>query len=260
MNPYKVLIFIFVILIFFALIFKFGFLNISQVELERNNAECINNQNILSEIKIKGENIFLINEQNIKEKILSKYICVKDVILEKKFPNQLKIIINERKGLAMVSSFVNTSLINLKDFEATSASSTAIIDWSLPSKSANEDFILDDEGMIFTQNNGNYLPNLFISNQILQIGNRIRNIDFNKVSLLFNKLPQMNINITQIKINEHNFQILSEPKIVFSLEKDVLLQLASLQLILDKAKIDNRNMETIDLRFNKPVVQYLPKK
>lgn len=260
MKFYKILICIFIIFLLLALVFKSGFFNISQVELQKNNAECINDQNFLADIKLKGENIFLLKEQKINTTILFKFICVKNVIIEKQFPNKVKIIVNERIGIARVYNFKQESLIDLKSFEASSASSAALIDWSVPSKQKGEDFILDEEGIIFTQNNGNYLPNLYISDQILQIGTKIKNIDFDKVSLLFNKLPQMNINITQVKTNEHNFQILNEPKIVFSLKKDVLLQLASLQLILDKAKIDNRNMEIVDLRFDKPVVKYLPKK
>lgn len=260
MKFYKILICIFVIIILLALVFKSGFFNISHIELQKNNVNCINDQNFLSDIKLKSENIFLFNEKNINTKILLKFICVKNIIIEKKFPNGVKIILNERKGLARVSEFKSETLINLKDFEATSASSTALIDWSVSHEQNNENFILDNEGIIFAQSNDNYLPNLYIANQILQIGTKLKNIDFNKVSLLFNKLPQMNINITQVKINELNFQILSEPRIVFSLEKDVLLQLASLQLILDKAKIDNINMEIVDLRFDKPVVKYLPKK
>lgn len=42
----------------------------------------------------------------------------------------------------------------------------------------------------------------------------------------------------------------------FNLEKEVHLQFASLQFILWRAKIEGKNLKTIDLRFDKPVVRY----
>lgn len=260
MNFYKIVIYILFVIIVISLFWKSNFLNIKQVQIEKNNALCLNDQKILSEFKIKDENILIINEKDIKEKILLKFICVKNIFFEKKFPNKLKIIINERKGLANISNYKNNNLIDLKDLEASSSSGAALIDWSFIPLEEKENFIIDDEGVIFTKQDKNNLPFLYISNQIFEIGKKIENIDFGKVSLLFMKLPQMNINFTQAKLNEHNLQVLSEPKITISLEKDILKQLASLHLILEKAKIDERTMDIIDLRFDKPVVTYLPKK
>ncbi|KKS13713.1 MAG: hypothetical protein UU67_C0020G0034, partial [Candidatus Daviesbacteria bacterium GW2011_GWB1_41_5] len=54
--------------------------------------------------------------------------------------------------------------------------------------------------------------------------------------------------------------IFAQYKVILSLQKDIPLQLASLQLITEKAKIDGRLIEVVDTRFNKPVVVYAPKK
>lgn len=259
MNFYKVIIFLIIICFATALLWKSGFLNIGQIDLEKNNIQCLNDHNLLSEIKIKGENILLINEQELSKKVLVKYLCIKNIFFEKKFPNKIKVIINERKGMAGISSIKNQNLISLDDLESTASSQAVLLDWSFPPLEA-ENFIVDNEGIIFTQNDERNLPIIYISEQILEMGKKIENIDFNKVSLLLDKLPQMNINVTQTKIIEHNLQIKSRQKIVLSLEKDVLKQLASLHLILEKAKIEGVTMEIIDLRFDRPVVRYLPKK
>jgi hypothetical protein len=47
-----------------------------------------------------------------------------------------------------------------------------------------------------------------------------------------------------------------EMKVILNLKGEYLKQLASLQLILQKNKIDSKRIESVDLRFAKPVVIY----
>lgn len=260
MNFRKIIIFLIVIFIFLILLWKVELFNVKKIEVEKNNDKCLEKQNILSEFNLKNKNIFLINEEEINKNILKKYICIKKVYLEKKFPSTIKIIINERKGLARVVNYKKQNLLSFKDLEATASSQTALLNWSFLNSSESGNFIVDDEGLIFDQNVENNLPIIFIPEQILEIGKKINNIDFSKVALLLNKLVQMNIYVTQTQITEKNLQMKNEQKLVFSLEKDILKQIASLHLILDKAKIDDTTMEIIDLRFDRPVVKYVPKK
>lgn len=49
-------------------------------------------------------------------------------------------------------------------------------------------------------------------------------------------------------------QIHEGPLVTFSLEKDSLDQLATLQLLLDQARIEQTTYSTIDLRFGRPVM------
>ncbi len=51
-----------------------------------------------------------------------------------------------------------------------------------------------------------------------------------------------------------------DPKIIFRLDSQIDIQLASLQLILTEAKIDLKELTFIDLRFDKPIVRFAPKK
>ncbi len=46
----------------------------------------------------------------------------------------------------------------------------------------------------------------------------------------------------------------SGTKVIFSLEKDLSLQVSSLQLILDRFRIEGRKANSIDLRFKNVVV------
>ena len=259
MNFYKILIVLSVIIVTVLLLWKMELFTIKKVEIEKNNADCLDDKNLLSKYNILKENIIFINEGDLNKTILEKNICVKNIFLEKKIPNTLKIIINGRKGFARIVKYNDHNQINLDNLESSSSSQAALLDWSF-SSSESVNYIVDEEGLIFTQKEEDNLPMIYLSEQILEVGKKIENIDFSKIVQLFVKLPQMNRSFTQVKISEHRLQIKNDQKIVFSLEKDILMQLASLHLILEKAKIDNRSMDSIDLRFDKPVVKYLPKK
>ena len=50
------------------------------------------------------------------------------------------------------------------------------------------------------------------------------------------------------------------PKVIFRLDQRIDVQIASLQLILEKAKMYSESLEFIDLRFDKPIVKFAPKK
>ena len=76
-------------------------------------------------------------------------------------------------------------------------------------------------------------------------------------------VKKMGISVNESFLNDSFFIIKDETsviKVIFRLKNEVDIQLASLQLILDKAKIDEKELEFIDLRFDKPVVRYAPKK
>jgi len=83
---------------------------------------------------------------------------------------------------------------------------------------------------------------------------------FKKISTVFTETRKYEINISEAEVLDQDFLVLSPRKIAFSLKRDILKQLVSLQLILQKAKIDESMIETVDLRFDKPVVKFLPKK
>jgi len=57
------------------------------------------------------------------------------------------------------------------------------------------------------------------------------------------------ISDTQIEI-----QLKDDIQTIFSLKKEVIVQLDSLQLILSRAKIEGRTLGRVDLRFDKPIV------
>jgi len=67
------------------------------------------------------------------------------------------------------------------------------------------------------------------------------------------------LNCTSITINSNNSATLvidSNQKVIMSLNKDLSMQLSSLQLMKDHLTIEGKQLKTADFRFDKPVISY----
>ncbi len=234
---------------------------INQVEASVDNAPCVSEESIKTEANLMGSNMLFIGDK-IKHKILDKYICVKDVRLEKKFPGSIRIIVSGRSALSSVVTYKEADrklALDLKSMEASSSSQSALLDWSRPSMSSQE-FLSDDSGVLFAIFAGESLPRLYMPEQSVKLGQRLNEGLFWKISTVFEGLKKSEVSFSEALIFNEELLIINPSKIAFSLKKDLSKQLISLQLILQKSKIDSSMIESIDLRFDKPVVKFVPKK
>lgn len=259
----KFLAFPLIIFLVFFLIWKLGILNIEQIFLEINNAACTSEESIKKELDLVGKNIFFINESSIEKKLKGKFPCVRDIELEKKILNKVKVKVEGRVGMVKVTSFTEKETLDLLDLEATSSSQAALLNWSFP-QFVQDKFLADSEGVLFAKSQDENLPTLFWPEENLKVGQRMDLWLFSKVREVLTKLSTLEGSnfggSSKMKLSSNQLLVKMGQKIVFSLEKDHLRQLASLQLILQKAKIDGRMIDFIDLRFDKPVVIYIQKK
>jgi phage tail protein X len=70
-------------------------------------------------------------------------------------------------------------------------------------------------------------------------------------------ITEANLNIFPLQLESNTLSTIDyEPKITFSPHKSAEEQVTSLQLILSQAKIKDRKIISIDLRFNQPVITY----
>lgn len=255
-SPKRFYLVIFSVLILSILgVLKFNLLAVRQTSIQIKNAGCVTDGDIKSYIDFTGQNIFLINKESDRAKLVLKYPCIKEVIfIAHFFPPQVNILINGRSPLSKIISIPPTILPELKMFDATPSSQAALLDWTYPESSSSVAFIVDSEGVIFTRSDEN-LPIIFWPEQDFSVGKRLEGNLFNKTASILSKVDH----ISKAKLVGFDLQIWASERVTFSLKNDVLGQLASLQLILQKAKIDERVVETIDLRFDKPVVVYSPK-
>ncbi len=122
-------------------------------------------------------------------------------------------------------------------------------------------YLIDNEGVVFGKGTPDLnILKIYIFNREIFIGRKLPGEISNVIKIL-DKIKTLGIQINKAWINQGTFIITSSQgvsQIIFRLEGDINIQLASLQLILDKAKIDLKELEFIDLRFDKPVVKFAP--
>lgn len=221
---------------------------------------CVTQAEISSDLARFKQNIFLIDADKIRDFFVKKYACIKDIDIKyQPLKNQMIEIIN-RQGLVRLASLPSNPALNLVELEATPSTSSAVPDYSFPNANDSSYLVADSEGVIFDTTTDIYLPLYYLSDPVLTIGLKLNSKTFADLYQIIQKLTDLNINFTQIKKVNNFFVVDSEPKLIFSTTNDLKVTLISLQLILNKSKIEPREIEMIDLRFNRPVVVYKEKK
>jgi len=221
-------------------VFKWGLLNITQVEISNSQLECTDETQIRNSTNIIGHNVFLINFENIKKN------------LSLVFPNKIKIKISGRQPVA--------TLMLLQNKEASSSSILENI--ATPSAKESQDaYLIDSEGVIFSKSTGRFnIPNIFIKDVNLSLGKEPEGDNTKNSLKILDKVKTFGLDVKTSVVLDNFFIIFSYPRVIFLLDDRVDVQIASLQLILAEAKIDLKELEFIDLRFDKPIVKFAPKK
>ncbi len=231
--------------------FKSGFLTITQVEISSNQLSCVNETQIKDTANLSGQNSFLVNFENIKKNLKTKFICIGDINLSLVFPNKVKIETKGRQPAAII--------MPLKTPEATSSSFLETI--ATPSAEFSEAYLVDDEGLIFSKDVGGFnIPEIFIKYSNISLGKKTIGNNLGNSLKILSGVRKLGLDVKMAAIFDNFFLLFSYPRVVFRLDDKIDMQLASLQLILTEAKIDLKELEFIDLRFDKPIVKFAPKK
>lgn len=230
------------------------FFKVKDVEINLDKASCVNESDVRTQSGLLGENILYLNEINTIRKIKNKYLCVKSVQLQRSLPNKVTLNISGR---------IPVALLSLHHFQDSSSSASLILEelFAAPSSSeATESFIVDEEGIVFAKYTDSNLPKIYYSGEKLNLGEKLGEGIIKSSLQILEKIKSFGVEVKEAKIYSKILSISGNIQIIFDLEKNYEYQLASLQLILTEAKMINREMEMIDLRFDKPVVKYYPKK
>lgn len=219
-------------LLFFLLmnIFK-----VESVEVQAENMDCTDNLRIKNSLKLLGQNIFFINHSNTESELKKKFICIDKINLSKVLPNKISLQAKARVPKAYV-------------YQAS------------PSAEASaEAFLADEEGVIFSKDNTAVsAPKIFFQSFDINIGRQIDN--FSSILMILNEIKKFGLDASVSQLSDRYLIIFSRPKIIFAPFARIDIQIASLQLILTKAKMYSQDMEFIDLRFDKPAVKFAPEK
>lgn len=242
---------------FFSL--KLGLFTIRQFEMQTNQLGCVNENQLKNSTGLLGQNFFLANFDNIIKNLKEKFICIKDINLSLDFPDKIKIQAIGRQPVA--------SLMLLKDREATISSFLENV--ATPSaEPSSEAYLTDDEGIIFSKDTGGLnIPNIFVKDLDLSLGKKPGDKIEDSLKIMAG-VKTFGLDVKTAIILDNFFIIFSHPRVIFRLDNrmdkfspsEIDIQLASLQLILAEAKIDFKELEFIDLRFDKPIVRFAPKK
>lgn len=229
---------LFLIIILSLFVFRTDFLKIKSINVTLDKVSCVDPDQIKNASALLGQNILFLNLGKVKENIKHKFICVKDLASIRHFPNSVDLSVRGRIPVAI-----------LKIREATA--SGALEDIATPSAKLTDAFLVDSEGIIFAKDLGQGdIPAIFVPE-------KPENIATSNLKIL-EKIQEFGLDPREAVISANFLVIFSQPKIMFRTDSKVDIQLASLQLILEKAKIDEVRLEFVDLRFDKPIVRFAP--
>ncbi len=224
------LIFILLCLISFSIIFfVYQFFLIKNIQL-------VSDQNFL--LTNKGElinkSLLLVDEDEISKKIIKNNFLLKTAIVEKVWPNSLKISVTFYEPC--VSLIVNNGFFNLS------------CDGRILQKIKDRQPYLPIINYYQKLNAGSF-----------QTGSWIDYKDIKQTLFFIDKLKQINLRPLTIDIKGQDmlvFNLNDSRIIVFSNSKDKDVQNYQLELIIRQFKIEGKEFKKIDLRFNKPIIEF----
>lgn len=180
-----------------------------------------------------GKNMFLIQEDKMKQDLINANPLLKDVKVVKKYPNTLNFIVSRYEESVYL-----------------------VVDQGY--------FLLGDDGRILSKTKDkakdlpviNYYQKLNYSSW--QSGDFIQYKDIMTALHFLRKSSDLGLTINTIDIGGTNMIALQlkDRKILFSSEKDRVLEDYQLDTIIRQFKIEGRQFTVLDLRFDKPVIQF----
>ncbi len=189
---------------------------------------------LINKDKLINTNLLFINEEKISKQIVKDNYLLKTAIVEKILPSTLKISVSIYEPC--VSLIVNIGFFNLS------------CDGRILQKIKEGKPLLPQI---------NYYQKLNFNS--FQTGDWIDFKDIQQALYFFDKLQQINLSVLTIDIKGQDmlvFNLKDEKTIVFSIKKKKESQDYQLELIVKQFKIEGKDYKKIDLRFNKPIVQF----
>jgi len=184
----------------------------------------INTQNFTltdtDKVELIGKKIYFVNQDNLNQKLLPNHIDIKAFTLEKQYPETIKVIAKKRKGVFKI--------INNKSY-----------------------YIIDDEGVIFSQVKKSKLPDLPVDVKDITIGTRLDQQDLYLYTNVVKQLLDLKLEIDKVYL-EGEFiyvTIKGKYKIRFEIDKylsqiemfrKAIIQIQSAKDLIEVSFVDNK--------------------
>ncbi len=189
---------------------------------------------LVNKDKLMNKSMILIDENKIAKKIVLENYLLKTAAVKKKWPDTLSIEVTLYEPCA--SLIINNGFFNL--------SCDGRILEKLHDSQLNLPII-------------NFYQKL--NSNFFQIGDWVDYKDIKQALYFIDKLKQINIYPLTIDIKGQDmlvFNLIGTKKIIFSNNKDKETQDYQLELIIKQFKIEGKEFSKIDLRFDKPIIQF----
>lgn len=201
--------------------------------------------------------------QEIQKKLKQQFSCVSEVWVDRQFPTTVVVTMTGRKPVAVfrVIQKIAPSPLPLDLLEATASTQAAVS--SPPPQvtvSYGETFLVDDQGVGFAKGSDEKLPLIDFAALKFDIGDSIGKEKIQRVLQILDFFRKLGISTASLELDGDSLRVKTTEEIIFSLAEGLERQGASLQLIWKQAKMSSKSVVKIDLRFDKPVVTYLPEK
>jgi hypothetical protein len=250
---------------------------ITKYDVAAENLTCTDSDQVRSFLSSQEIKYFTFKKEELEKAVKKKFFCVGKVSAFVIYPDKLKIEVFGREPAFVLvpidTSFNTNPVITLPDdFKIATQSSMAaqplrVIDdfiEGINEASASGSFLVDEEGVVFDSLNSPVsFPKLQVVGFDIRIGGTLEGDAVKKAREVTEGLRSFEAPTDNMIIIGDKLIVNSKPRVIFSLEKRLDYQIASLQLIVAQAKMNSDpsrpgsgDIESIDLRFDKPVVIY----
>lgn len=269
------------ILGFFALMVFLKFLTVKKVRLEQSSS-CLSLDQAKSMLS-KNTSILFIKSDKITADFQKKFPCLADLKISLSLPDTLILQARERTPVLIVEKLFFPETLDQGEklsktidasFSATleatkEATLIKTLDFEVKESSSSGLLVVDDNGYAFLDDPKDLnLPKIAGFFPELELGKKIDSRIVRNSLEIFEKLKDIQIEVVSGKVTKGIYLLIlanyqkevgspKNLKLIFSLTGNHLSELASLQLILQRNKIDLKSIESIDLRFDKPIVVYM---
>lgn len=240
--------------------------------IEISSGACVERDELITQSNFLGKNIIFVDTSVIEKKLKEKNLCLLNIEIKKILPDKILIMSKNREAALNIISLLGLDRLSLPEekqiildsFEATASSAAAYykLDFSIKESSVSGKFLADKEGFLFSriQDEKKDLLTVYIVDPEIGLGKQVSSKLVDDLLIINTRLKELQYDFGDVKIIGRNILINGEVRVVFSLDRDLNRQLASLQLIWQKAKMNSKSIDQIDLRFDKPVLEYSPKR
>lgn len=225
---------IFVLIFFLTFIstviyFFVKYFSVRSIEIESSE----NSPEVIGLTTLKNSNLIFLNEAKIEKSLLENNTNLKEIKLEKKYPNTLILKIKLNQPLAYLKLNQGYAAI----------SENAKVIYKTKSEISNKTVIKYYQTFYYQQ----IQPNINLNFRDLEI------------ALFFlKKLKDFDIKVDSIDINSLNMLVfnINQKKILFTSDRTKGDQSYELETLIKQFKIEAKDFKILDLRFNKPVVTF----